>query len=531
MRQKSMTSDEIYSLISGYAYLKLGDFRLGNDHPPLGRYIIALGLLPLDPDLPLDHPGWRTENQYSLGFDFVFHNRIDADTLLFYGRCGMVACGMLLGIFVYLWASKLFGKTSGLCALFLYAFDPNIIAHSQLCTTDMPATCFIFIAAFCFWRFCVRQTRLNLLLSTGAFALAQLAKISALNLVPIFIVLYAISYCTQKNNDRSGVSYSSGSIPAPHCSRIFSPIIVFPVMLIGSFIIIWAGYGFETEPLSFLREQIPIRMYNALPQWMRYCPVPMPNYFSAILFRIRHAAEGHAAFLMGNYSSRGWWYYFPVAFLIKTPLPTTLLLFLSFASLQRSRRSWIDELFLIVPPTVYFLTFMMSTVNIGLRHILPIYPFIFVFISQLASSPPQLSAWRRSGLFFFLVWYLYSSLSIYPHYLAYFNELIGGPTNGYNYLVDSNLDWGQDVKLLRNYLREHGVRKIWTCSFYPEVLKYYGINYEMLPMNGMPVRGWVVVSAFDLQCMRCPNKHTLDWLKTRDPLAQIGYSIFVYKID
>jgi hypothetical protein len=233
---------------------------------------------------------------------------------------------------------------------------------------------------------------------------------------------------------------------------------------------------------------------------------------------------------MGRYSNTGWWYYFPIAFLIKTPIPILILACLAFLAFWRTRRNWGDECFVVVLPVLFFFFCMLGKINIGLRYVLPVYPFLFVFVSRLAAPAVLHRRFLAISLSLLLGWFLASSISIYPHYLAYFNELIGGPSQGYKYLVDSNLDWGQDVKGLRDYLRENGIDKIWEYGFFPDVLSYYGIDHKPLPVNGEGVNGYVAITAMDLQSVRRNDKHTFDWLKRRRPVAQIGYSIFVYNV-
>jgi len=293
---------------------------------------------------------------------------------------------------------------------------------------------------------------------------------------------------------------------------------------------IWAAYGFETAPLSSLIGELPQGTAGLLPPRLLTLPLPAPSFMRGVLFQMRHAAEGHPAFLMGRYSATGWWYYFPVAFLIKTPVAILVLLVLSLALFKRARADRGSECFVIVPPVLFFIACVLGKIDIGLRYLLPIYPFLFVFISRLAMPALGHRKLLTPVVCLLLGWYLVSSLSIYPHYLAYFNKLIGGPSQGYRYLVDSNLDWGQDVKGLKKYLRERGIEKIGECGFYPEVLDYYGINHAPLPANSEGVSGYVAISAMDLQCVRRDDTHAFDWLKKRRPVAQVGYSIFVYEM-
>ena len=526
-----MVTDEIVTFLPGYASLTTGDFRLTYEHPPLSKYIAAVPLLFLKPDLPLDHPAWREANSPVLGLHFLYHNRVDAERIIFWGRMGIVACACLLGIFVYQWASRLFGKVSGLMALFLFCFCPNMLAHAGIATSDMAAACFIFIAVCSLWCFCRRPNRPRLLLVAACLALAQLSKFSAVLLFPVYLILYCAAYLSPSAFPALRAFVHGECTGRGRAYRLLSAAVPLIVIFCGAAVVIWAAYRFETAPLSTLITELPRGAGRLVPRRLLGLPCPAPSFARGLLFQVEHAAEGHPAFLMGRYSTTGWWYYFPVAFLIKTPVATLILLVLSLVLFRRARTDWGNEYFVILPPLIFFTACVLGKVNIGLRYILPVYPFLFLFISRLAMPALGRRTPFTSVVYLLLGWHLASSLSIYPHYLAYFNELIGGPSQGYRYLVDSNLDWGQDVKGLKNYLRERGIDRIWECGFYPQVLDYYGITHVPLPADGEGVSGYVAISAMDMQCVRRGDRHAFDWLKERRPVAQVGYSIFVYAVD
>lgn len=521
-RQKSMVTDEMVTFLPGYAYLRTGDFRLTFEHPPLSKYIAAVPLLFLNPDLPLDHPAWREANAPVLGSYFIYHNRVDAGRIIFWGRMGIVACGFLLGILVYLWAARLFGGPAGLMALFLFCFSPDMLAHAGLATSDMAAACFIFLAVFSLWRFCRCPGRRRLLTVAACLALAQLSKFSALLLFPIYVILYGAAYLSPHAFPALRLFAQGDRPPRSPAARFLRAAVPLTVIFCCAAVMIWAAYGFETAPLSSLAGGLPTRLLDL--------PCPAPSFVRGVLFQVRHAAEGHPAFLMGRYSTTGWWYYFPVAFLIKTPLPALILLALAVILFKKIHAPYRDELFIAIPPLLFFLSCMLGHINIGVRYILPVYPFLFVFTSRLAALDFTGRRLLRACLLLLCAWYLASALWIFPHYLAYFNELVGGPRQGYRYLVDSNLDWGQDVKGLKRYMEQHRIPKVWACGLYEDVLRYHGIDYALLPADGRGVSGYVAVSAMDLQCVRQKDKHALDWLKRRESVAAIGYSIFVYQI-
>jgi hypothetical protein len=256
-----------------------------------------------------------------------------------------------------------------------------------------------------------------------------------------------------------------------------------------------------------------------------------------------HQAEGHPAFLMGRYSRDGWWLYFPVAFLIKTPVGSLLLILggLIFyrAGHALTRR---EGTFLLVPVVLLLGTLMWGRINIGLRHALPIYPFLFVLASRVATLRFR-RAWVAPlvvGLPLALT--AISALAATPHQLAYFNELVGGPGAGYRYLGDSNVDWGQDLKTLRAYMDREGLPMVYLSYAGTAVPAAYGIRYQYAPSFGLlrrfqsqilpetPTREVLAISVLNLHGEWFSDPTRYHWLYRRRPVAKLGYSIFVYEL-
>jgi hypothetical protein len=253
---------------------------------------------------------------------------------------------------------------------------------------------------------------------------------------------------------------------------------------------------------------------------------------------------GHDAFLWGEISPQGWWYYHLAALALKTPIALQIMLLLALGlSLsqhpkRRTSPNLYNDFFLVIPPLLLLTVISFGSVKIGLRHVLPVFPFIFVFTARFF----KLAIERRllSGLAFLLVvWYLVSSIRIHPHYLAYFNEYVGGPANGYKYLVDSNLDWGQDLKGLKQYMENRDIEKVKLAYLGTIDLEYYGISSESISDQDLTAlredkftRGVFAISATFLQGLYLPgDRDRYKWFRDRTPTAQIGYSIFVYEID
>jgi predicted membrane-bound dolichyl-phosphate-mannose-protein mannosyltransferase len=496
MREKSGTSDETPHLLAGYAYLKTRDYRLNFEHPPLVKMFAAVPLLFLNLSFSEEDEDWQRSKeegvrQWVFGRRFLYQNRIPGRKILFWGRIPMIILGVLLGFLVFLWARELYGDRAGLAALFLYAFSPNILAHSRFVTTDLAVSLFMFLAIYTLWRG-------NFLLSGLSLGLALSTKYTAIILFPTLGTLL-FYLCSQ------------GKI------RISRAFLWFLAMILIAILTIFLSY--QMTGLGY--------------------------YLKGLRYIIWEAAKrGHPSFLVGNYSSYfsgGWPHYFLVAFLLKTPIPIIILTVFSLFCLRKkdSRREE-NITFLLVPIFLIFFFASLSKKQIGLRYILPAYPFLFVWVSK---GITQLSRKKIQRLFLLLlaVWYSYSSLSIYPHYLAYFNELIGGPKNGYHYLVDSNLDWGQDLIGLKKYLEKEGNPEI-IFSYYGTADPHqYGIKYQGLfyksPLKTdrkikslKPEREFLAISVNNLQGVFYEDHHLFAWLKEYEPVKKIGYSIFIYDI-
>ena len=267
-------------------------------------------------------------------------------------------------------------------------------------------------------------------------------------------------------------------------------------------------------------------------------------WLDGLLEFFQHSQDGHAAFFLGEHSYDGWWNYFLVAFLIKTPVGSLILIVASIVFWRWGKA--LDSraaIFLLLPVVTFFLATTQAKVDIGLRHILPVYPFLFVLAARLATL--QVGPGRLVHLLVGvpLILTAISSLRISPHQLAYFNEIVGGPDHGYRYLADSNLDWGQDLRGVKSYMEKEKLPIIYLSYFGTAPPAYYGILYQYvpgtwplewpLPADRVPTdapRKILAISANNLQELATFNDPLFRWLEARQPMTKIGYSIFVYDL-
>ncbi|MBI5049222.1 MAG: glycosyltransferase family 39 protein [Deltaproteobacteria bacterium] len=548
--KRSNTWDESGHLLSGYAYVKSRIDYLEPSHPVLGRLIPALPLLFFD--LRFEPGKVNAQNApgsdfYPYSLKFLFENNTDGKKLFFYSRVFMIALGIILGIHIFIWAKMLYGNKGGLLALFFYALCPNILAHSGLVTTDFPLTVFFFISLFYLYLLTDKITILRAVLAGISLGLALTAKYSALLLSLPYMAAFLYIFLKKDINISNGLSIYKKNILIPA---------VFVLILLTSYLTIWSVYGFDyrsdilaAKPENEIGRTVFIwegnktqsAMLNTILDGSRRFHLLPESYIYGLYRFLSRADEGHAAFLMGEYSGHGWWYYFLMAFLIKTPIPVLYLFLGSLLFLVRYKNKASTVIFLILPVILLFFVSTRQHINIGLRHILPIYPLIYVLIGSLTNI--NISRKRLASIILALamIWSVWTSINIYPYYLAYFNEFIGGPKNGYKYLVDSNLDWGQDLPGLKEYMDSNSIKKIKLSYFGFSDPAYYDINYEYLPSYSIPnpniknynvpLEGYFAISATMLQGVYLPDRDYYKLFREIEPVGMIGYSIFIYKFD
>jgi len=523
--ESSQTSDEGAHLAAGYSYLTTADFRLNPEHPPLIKELAALPLLPFH----LEFPGgllWEQAEEWNIGRMFVHENRLSNDTILLLGRLPVLLLSLLLGWALYHWGRRLFGAPGALLGLALYVLDPNVVAHSSLVTTDLGVTLFIFLAVYAFWCWSETPSRRTLILLGLAVGGAFAAKYTAVWLLPILaavgIALLALRAPLPRRVLSAGavVAHRATSTGARLASLLQAAALVIAV-------------GFAVLALS-------------------YALVGLPAYLVGLERTLHHSAIGHRAYLMGAVSETGWWYYFLFAWLIKTPPATLLLVAASLLALGLGRRLRPkDELFLYLPVLITIAITCVWKVNIGLRHILPIYPFLYLGVGRLLRDREPASGTERRVprpaallLAAALIWNVVEAARILPYHLAYFNPFVGGPANGHKYLLDSNLDWGQSAKALQRFVATQGLPMIY-CAFSGNTDPYdYGVRYQYVPGSGnllvskqrplrMPAgipRELLAVSAMVFHSLHFSDPGLYAWLADRRPVAMPGYSFLVFDI-
>ena len=509
-RQKSATWDETH-------YLGAGCFALKTHHFDLAETRLHPILWTLWHDLPLlatsvPEKVWKAPDDMLRGQEIIAL-RPD-DTWLNACRFTLLPFALVLGMVVFQWSRRLYGDVGGLLSLTLFCFCPNILAHAPLLTPDMMFSCFAVLSAHRLWRLARAPDRGNLLGCGLVFGLMLLSKFTALLFVAV-LFFTDLSY-----------RLATRQIQWNSVRGLWRGLRHWPVLLGMAFLLVWICYGFQVGML-------------ALP-FGTSIPFPAAAYFQGAVFQFLQSREPHGFFLMGMYSSTGWWFFYLVVCLIKLPVGI-----LALASGLVLGRRWLglrfrpDELYLIVPFLLLFVYLSwFNTIQNGFRYLLPVYPLLLVLLGQYGEI---LHRWTvRVAVGVLTLWVIAGSLWIWPDYLAYFNELIGGPREGYHWLGDSNLDWGQDLKGLGNFMKQHGISCVSLSYFGTADPAHYGIDYVYLPSpdsglrpgpslknDALPPR-FVALSATEYQGICFAQKDFYRFYYQYVPNYLIGYSILVY---
>ena len=474
MTEKSMTSDEIAHLIAGHSYNTLDDYRLQPENGNLPQRWAALPLTLAAPLPPTSLPVWKTADVWRYGHRFFYDQAIPADMFVFAGRAMIALFSAATGLLVFFYSRTHFGWRGAFLSLALFAFCPAFLAHGALATSDVVMTFFFLAAVTAWWRHLEQPGFGGAALSATVLGLSCVAKFSAVILGPIFALI--------------AVVWLAGRVrTAGWCPPLLRLVRTTAVHVVAVWAIIWMFYSFRfaafaptlADGASFnhgwgwmLQDMgWPRKVFIFLREWRA-----LPDAFLYGSAFVLQFSQQRGAFLNGDYSLTGWVSFFPYTFLVKTTLPFLLLLLVGACATCRQFgttrvRAALVRLRpftpLIVLFAVYWATSLTSHLNIGHRHILPTYPVLFI-------AAGAFGAWfdfRRPIAAFFVsvitIWQVGESWVIRPHYLAYFNAIAGGPANGWKHLVDSSLDWGQDLPGLAQWLDVH-VRKD------PAFLAYFG---------------------------------------------------------
>ncbi|HEY0795731.1 MAG TPA: glycosyltransferase family 39 protein [Acidisarcina sp.] len=534
-RATSSTWDEPHHLLDGYTVWKLYDYRLNPEVPPLVKLTAALPLLGEQLTLPPNQGRSSSKEAFLDGRAFVFGN--GADRTLVPARLACMMFTLALGWLIYVAAGEMFGCWAGLFALALYVFDPNFLAHGALVTTDAGSACCIFAAVYAFYRYCRKPSWAALLLTGVAAGLSLAAKFTGIFVFPILCLLAAWE-----------------AVLARSSTVLLKRLAALAAAGVCGFLILWAFYGFRYEAAPMGQQMNPTlagyldRMYDQadarhLATLARYRVLPEAYIWG--LENTKQTEFEDTSYFWGKVYRHGNWEYFPVAFLIKSTLPFLIMLVLGGLAFAWGLRTRKRELgFLLIPVLIYFGFAMHSDMDIGARHLLPIYPFLYVLTAGAAYF---LFAWDRRWAFALgalLGWQIVTSARVGPAYMAYGNEAWGGPSEVHRYLSDANVDWGQQLKDVKAYLDSNHITNCWFDYFPDGAIEPsdYGINCKRLPTTSglwwldLPtsvppgIDGTVLISDGNLEGIEFGDGplNPLDSFRGMRPEATIDHGVYVY---
>ncbi len=453
---ESTTSDEIVHVTGGFTYWHLNDYRLHPENGNLPQRWVALPAWLAGSRFPgLDQEYWRKSDSWVMGHEFFYETGEDHFPKLMAARAmtGLFSVG--LGLLVFLWSRRLFGTAGAFVSLGFFTFSPTLLANGGLATSDVCMGFFMLASVGAYWRHLRNPGAGGLALSSVVLGLACVAKFSSPLLVPMFLLLGAAHLVSTR-----GQAVRVLRSAACH--------------VVVAYAIIWAFYGFR---YSAFNPALPPAerficswdvLYGRIGGIGRVIRILADHHVlpEGFLYGAAYVADTSAlrgAFLNGEYSIFGWRTFFPWTFALKSTIPfllaSALALWVSVRSqieTQAGPRRSLERLLelspLLVLFGVYWAVSIRSHLNIGHRHLIPTYPVLFILSGSLGGWIAR-RTWAGGALVLsLLAWHAGEAIRVYPHYLAYFNELFGGPSKGYLHLVDSSLDWGQDLPGLSDWL-------------------------------------------------------------------------------
>lgn len=472
----SATYDEPFHLLAGYRYLQCGDYGINPEHPPLPKILAALpiAMSAVVSPAPCGTKVTAKDEGFLTGAKFVAENGVER--ILTPARVAMSLFALLLAAMVFLAAREMFGPVVGLVALALLVFEPNFIAHGALVTTDMAITTTMFGAVYALYRYRQKPGRLRLLVLAVAVGLMMASKHSALVILPILVLLLLADVVLVQQLQQHSFSLSK--------RKVMQGALAFAGVFVIAFTVLWASYGFRyyALPNAGARSFVVGEFMDTLSG--------LSGRTVALLDRSRLFPEaytfGLADIAEHNQNHDGRWTYFPLAFSMKSSVALLLLLPVGLALpvLYRERRR--EMLFLILPAVGYLAITMTSGINIGIRHLLPIYPFFMVLAAAGACTLAKRTRIAAVVVSLLLLLHAVTSIQTFPNYIAFSNAFWGGITQSHQQLTDSDVDWGQNLKLVKEYVEKNGNgRDCWLAYWGPgEVARV------SQPCRLMPVAGW-----------------------------------------
>ncbi len=484
----SSVFDEPAHISAGLEWLSTPHYRFETQHPPLGRIAAAIGPY-------LD--GERTDTTNSMWQDGgrILGVREHFVRTLALARMGELPFFFVLCWVTWAWAKRATSDVGAAIAVVLVATNPNLLAHAGFATTDIGAATSYPVAMLAALSWLERPSLRTSVLAGAGIAFALLTRFSAIAFLGIGLPLLLVAWIATRDDWRRTLL---GGRPVAT---------MFAVLMASFALVIWATYGFSVGRVGAF-------------------VLPAPEFFQGIAIFLSHGTGGHPSFLFGKISMTGWWYYFPVVLLVKTPIP---LLVLGVVGAMALARQWtrdrdVAAAAILIGFAAVLVVGMLTKVNIGVRHILALYPFLAV-----AGGAGAIALWRqrtlgRAAAVGLLGVALAVPVQSHPDYVAYFNAFAGNHPE--TILSDSNIDWGQDLYRLGDEVRRLHMDTLRFAYFGSVWPASAGVPNTIPLMPGQRPTGWVAASETSLAGLWGDTSY--NWLATQRPLGRVGKSILVY---
>ncbi|MGK2859622.1 MAG: hypothetical protein ACSLFQ_20670 [Thermoanaerobaculia bacterium] len=575
---KSATRDETLHAAAGWSHVHAGDSRANPELPPLIKLWSAMLHGPLDLATSTKSMAWRATLsnprwQWNWATAAVFRSpAVEGEAFIQRSRLPMLAFGVALGALIAAWAWRLGGAAAALPALALYSFSPGFIGHASLVTSDVPLAFAWLALAIAAWRLGERISLARIATLAAAVACATLVSFSGLLALPAVGGLLALRAA-------EGRPWLAGRTEfARPATRAAAALVIFLQVAALCWLLIWCGYGLRFSataydtPLDFraamervaeqtLRdaspegvtpssEEIAGFQHSAAARFALFSQNHgiLPEAWNVGLLAPEEVAARTPAFLLGNVAYGSRLLYFPAALLFKAPVAATASVIAAIAlaagwlrrsELATARHAWLLNC-LVVPPVAFAIVVITSHPNDGVRRLFPVLPFVFIAVGLVAARAARIHGSRARRAIAMLATILaVECLAAWPNYIAFFNVAAGGPRGGLRLLGDSNLDWGQDLKLLAAWQRANPDEKLYLAYEGTADPTNHDITYVNAfgayafgpPREPMDTPGVVAVSATILQGIRpLPGfEAILDELRRTDPLVVLGGSIYLYR--
>ena len=562
----SPTPDEPAHVAAGLSHWRFGEFALYRVNPPLVRMVAAAPLLLTDIATDWSRFGkdLTVRREHRVGDDLVDANGSRIFRYVTIARWACIPFSMLGALACYWWAKLLFGRLPGLAAAALWGFSPSILGHGSLLTPDVAGTALGLTACFLFSRWLMAAGYGQALLAGAVLGLAEMSKSTWIILFPAFVAIWLLF--------RLGMP---PSIRRPTVPQLAIILLLGWALLVGAYGA--QGLGTPLEKIPFQSSLFTTCVCGlddsgklAVRPQLAKLPTPVPvDYLVGLDQQYRDLEGPNRSYLRGQWRTEGWWYYYAYGLAVKEPLGALMLAALAAfywlvlisrrtsshpVSQTRLRHLWAGWLVLVCPLTVFALASINTGMNHHVRYVMPAVPYLYIFAAALLVrvGPWQVARYVASCLL--LTWAIASSILVYPHSLSYFNELAGGPAGGIRHLSSSNIDWGQDLLLLRDWQQRNAPNQKLFLAYLGRVNPIYAeIDYRLPPpLSGGPVPlengqpnlepGWYAISASYLQGLRyhlsspegrrvSSPDNALTYFRQMTPAARVGYSIYIYRVQ